>query len=203
MGPLRATASQNVATGTLAWSEQLPGTHHPQSSPPFIYSQTQKSERNLKGHRGVSLFYETGDNGYPEEGSDPWKSVWDLNHSEGSVISKAALQEPLIHIKTVQKDSTPSLSLNILEGEEQPRREIIFIVKGLVHDLNPYGPEISSMCRGLPSYLAYRFQGECRQMNDVLGLSAPSASLPMTPSCVVRLISWREGMPSRGTLTRL
>ncbi|GAB0199211.1 hypothetical protein GRJ2_002386500 [Grus japonensis] len=31
--------------------------------------------------------------------------------------------------------------------------------------------------------------------------SAPSASLLMTPSCVVWSARWREGMPSRGTLT--
>lgn len=30
------------------------------------------------------------------------------------------------------------------------------------------------------------------------GSSAPSASLPLTPSCVVLLPVWREGMPSRG-----
>ncbi|GAB0205581.1 triadin [Grus japonensis] len=34
-----------------------------------------------------------------------------------------------------------------------------------------------------------------------VGSSAPSASLLMTPSCVVWLTCWREGMPSRGTLT--
>ena len=34
-----------------------------------------------------------------------------------------------------------------------------------------------------------------------VGLSAPSASLPMTPSCVVWMMHWREGMPFRGTLT--
>ncbi|GAB0175527.1 mitochondrial enolase superfamily member 1 [Grus japonensis] len=33
------------------------------------------------------------------------------------------------------------------------------------------------------------------------GSSAPSASLLMTPSCVVWSTRWREGMPSRGTLT--
>ena len=31
-----------------------------------------------------------------------------------------------------------------------------------------------------------------------VGLSAPSASLPMTPSCMVRLTCWKAGMPSRG-----
>jgi len=34
-----------------------------------------------------------------------------------------------------------------------------------------------------------------------VGLNAPSASLPTTPSCVAWLINWREGMPFRGTLT--
>ncbi|GAB0186501.1 mitochondrial enolase superfamily member 1 [Grus japonensis] len=36
-----------------------------------------------------------------------------------------------------------------------------------------------------------------------VGSSAPSASLQMTPSCVVWSTRWREGMPSRGTLTVL
>jgi len=36
-----------------------------------------------------------------------------------------------------------------------------------------------------------------------VGLSAPSASLPTTPSSVMWLTSWREGMPFRGTLDRL
>ncbi|GAB0179488.1 hypothetical protein GRJ2_000414100 [Grus japonensis] len=34
-----------------------------------------------------------------------------------------------------------------------------------------------------------------------MALSALSASLPMAPSCVVWSTRWREGMPSRGTLT--
>jgi len=34
-----------------------------------------------------------------------------------------------------------------------------------------------------------------------VGLSAPSASFPPIPSCVVWLTCWREGMPFRGTLT--
>lgn len=89
MGSLRATASQNVATGAMALSEQLLGPHHPQSSPPFICSQTQKSERNLKGHRSMSLFYDTGDDSYPEEGSDPWKSVWDVK-----TVSAPMVQTP-------------------------------------------------------------------------------------------------------------
>jgi len=32
-----------------------------------------------------------------------------------------------------------------------------------------------------------------------VGLSAPSAGLTMTPSCVVQSTHWTEGMPSRGT----
>ena len=34
-----------------------------------------------------------------------------------------------------------------------------------------------------------------------VGLSVPSASFPMTPSCVVQLTCWREEMPSRGSWT--
>ena len=34
-----------------------------------------------------------------------------------------------------------------------------------------------------------------------VGLSAPSASLPMTASGVVWSTHWREGMPFRGTVT--
>jgi len=36
-----------------------------------------------------------------------------------------------------------------------------------------------------------------------VGLSAPSASLPMTPIHVVQSTHWKEGMPSRKTLTGL
>jgi len=36
-----------------------------------------------------------------------------------------------------------------------------------------------------------------------VGLSPPSASLLTTPTCVVQLTWWREGLPSRGTLTDL
>lgn len=32
---------------------------------------------------------------------------------------------------------------------------------------------------------------------------APSASLPMVPSCVVKSACWREGTPSKGALTGL
>jgi len=38
-------------------------------------------------------------------------------------------------------------------------------------------------------------------VTQTVGLSAPSSSLLMTPSCVVWLTRWREGMPFRGTLT--
>jgi len=38
---------------------------------------------------------------------------------------------------------------------------------------------------------------------QTMGLSAHSASLLMAPSCVVQSTYWREGMPSRGTLTGL
>ena len=34
-----------------------------------------------------------------------------------------------------------------------------------------------------------------------LGQSAPSTSLPSTPSCMVWFTCWRQGMPFRGTLT--
>jgi len=37
--------------------------------------------------------------------------------------------------------------------------------------------------------------------DKIVGLSAPSAPLPTTPSCVVRSTRWREGMESRGTWT--
>ena len=37
----------------------------------------------------------------------------------------------------------------------------------------------------------------------IVGLSAPSASLPTTPSCVVRQTHWREAMTSRRTRTGL
>jgi len=40
-------------------------------------------------------------------------------------------------------------------------------------------------------------------VSDTVRLSAPSASLSMTPSCVVRSTCWREGMPSRVTLAGL
>jgi len=38
-------------------------------------------------------------------------------------------------------------------------------------------------------------------INDIVLLSAPPASLQITPSRVVQLILLREGIPSRGTLT--
>ncbi|GAB0207425.1 mitochondrial enolase superfamily member 1 [Grus japonensis] len=47
-------------------------------------------------------------------------------------------------------------------------------------------------------------QGHCSTSLSAtwtVGSSAPSASLLTTPSCVVRSTCWREGMPSRGTLT--
>ncbi|PKU49552.1 rna-directed dna polymerase from mobile element jockey- hypothetical protein [Limosa lapponica baueri] len=41
----------------------------------------------------------------------------------------------------------------------------------------------------------------CSLVTLTVGLSAPSASLLTTPSCVVRSTRWREGMPLRGTWT--
>ncbi|KAM8990938.1 gastrokine-1-like [Ara ararauna] len=100
-----------------------------------------------------------------------WKTIW--NYDNGFIATKV-LPDRSCFICTMNREEFPGFDTlrrlieenRILEGEEQPRREITFIVKGLVRDLNSYGPDISNMCRGIPSYLAYKVQGPQDRYNE-------------------------------------
>jgi len=56
---------------------------------------------------------------------------------------------------------------------------------------------------GIPQGISIRTNLTSFLVARTVVLSARSASLLTTPSCVVRSTRWKEGMPSRGTLTGL
>ncbi|XP_033926485.1 gastrokine-1, partial [Melopsittacus undulatus] len=114
-------------------------------------------ELNLNNERHVATIEQKSTRG-------SWKTIW--NYDNGFIATKV-LPEGTCYISTMKREEFPGFDRlrslieenRVLEGEEQPRREIPFIVKGPVQDLNSYGPDISNMCRGLTSYMAYEVQG--------------------------------------------
>ncbi|XP_061204141.1 gastrokine-1-like isoform X1 [Neopsephotus bourkii] len=123
-----------------------------------------KSERNLKGHRSVSLFYDPEDNIYPEEGSDPWKSVWDVK--TGYVATKVLSKHTCIISKMDESflfdDGFPEPPLGNQGSDPRPlppRENRLLISRDRLQSLRPYGKRIQALCRGVPSYLAYPAAG--------------------------------------------
>ncbi|KAM6235130.1 gastrokine-1 [Porphyrio hochstetteri] len=110
-----------------------------------------------------------------------WKTVW--NYNNGFIATKVP-SEGICFVSTMNRSAMPTLeslltsvSLNV-KGQGVPSREITFLIRGVVHDLQSYGSEVFAMCRGSTTYLAYEVygpqytsynQGSCDRL-DVLHL---------------------------------
>lgn len=123
-----------------------------------------KNERNFKEHHRVSLFYDTGARKNPEEGSDPWKSVWDAK--TGYVATKVLSKHTCIISKMDEGFLFDNLFPESPEGNEgsdprelPPRENRLLISRDRLQTLRPYGKRIQALCRGIPSYLAYPAAG--------------------------------------------
>ncbi|XP_068277405.1 gastrokine-1-like [Nyctibius grandis] len=93
-----------------------------------------------------------------------WKTVW--NYARGYIASKV-LPEGVCFISVMNRavmptfDGLPRLAeeVRVLGGQGQPARAITFDVRRPVQDLQAYGPEIATMCRGFTTYLTYEVYG--------------------------------------------
>ncbi|XP_071435058.1 uncharacterized protein [Pithys albifrons albifrons] len=89
-----------------------------------------------------------------------WKTIWNYNTG---IIATKVMQENTCYISTMKRNEMPSFenlprlareSRNQL-GLGRPRRKITFVTSGLVSNLQSYGADIFSMCKGVPTYQAY------------------------------------------------
>ncbi|XP_053856549.1 gastrokine-1 [Vidua macroura] len=94
-----------------------------------------------------------------------WKTIW--NYDMGFMATKV-LPERACYISIMNRtempsfDALPQLAADI-RNQNRPRpptKEITFtLVKRIIRDLESYGPDIFSMCRGLSTYVAYEVHG--------------------------------------------
>uniref|UniRef100_A0A8C3QRQ7 BRICHOS domain-containing protein n=1 Tax=Cyanoderma ruficeps TaxID=181631 RepID=A0A8C3QRQ7_9PASS len=114
-----------------------------------------------------------------------WKTIW--NYDTGFMATKVQ-PEKACYLSIMNRTEMPSfdalpqlaadirvrLKKNQLLGKP-PTKEITFtLVKRIIRDLESYGPDTFSMCRGLSTYVAYEVHGECRQR--ILYNCCPSTS---------------------------
>ncbi|OWK49558.1 Anthrax toxin receptor 1, partial [Lonchura striata] len=90
-----------------------------------------------------------------------WKTIW--NYDTGFMATKV-LPERACYISIMNRtempnfDALPQLAADIRNqnSPRTPTKEITFtLVKRIIRDLESYGPDIFSMCRGLSTYVAY------------------------------------------------
>ncbi|XP_061334899.1 gastrokine-1-like [Pezoporus flaviventris] len=119
---------------------------------------------NLNNERHVATIEQRSTHG-------SWKTIW--NYENGFIATKV-LPDRSCFISTMNREEFPGFDTlrslteenGILEGEEKPRREVTFIVKEPVEDLNSYSPDISNMCSGLTSYTAHEVRGPQDTYNE-------------------------------------
>nr|XP_031362570.1 gastrokine-1 [Lonchura striata domestica] len=94
-----------------------------------------------------------------------WKTIW--NYDTGFMATKV-LPERACYISIMNRtempnfDALPQLAADIRNqnSPRTPTKEITFtLVKRIIRDLESYGPDIFSMCRGLSTYVAYEVHG--------------------------------------------
>ncbi|XP_029819637.1 gastrokine-1 [Manacus vitellinus] len=94
-----------------------------------------------------------------------WKTLW--NYDTGFMATRV-LPEKACYISIMNRTEMPSFdALPQLAAESRnqnrprpPAKEILFtLIKRNVRDLESYGPDTFSMCRGLTTYVAYEVHG--------------------------------------------
>uniref|UniRef100_A0A8B9I699 Gastrokine 1 n=1 Tax=Anser brachyrhynchus TaxID=132585 RepID=A0A8B9I699_9AVES len=95
---------------------------------------------------------------------ESWKTVW--NYDTGFIASKV-VSENVCYISRMDKIVMPALSsiavlaeeTKNVKGERVVTKDVRYVISNRrIRDLNSYGPEIYSLCRGLTAYLAYQEQ---------------------------------------------
>ncbi|XP_014746848.1 PREDICTED: gastrokine-1 [Sturnus vulgaris] len=94
-----------------------------------------------------------------------WKTIW--NYDTGFMATRV-LPEKACYLSIMNRtempsfDALPQLAADI-RNQNRPRppsKEITFtLVKRTIRDLESYGPDTFSMCRGLSTYVAYEVHG--------------------------------------------
>ncbi|XP_056364521.1 gastrokine-1-like [Oenanthe melanoleuca] len=94
-----------------------------------------------------------------------WKTIW--NYDTGFMATKVLPEKACYHsimnrTEMPSFDALPQLAADIRNHNRPrpPSKEITFtLVKRTIRDLESYGPDTFSMCRGLSTYVAYEVHG--------------------------------------------
>ncbi|XP_016159027.1 PREDICTED: gastrokine-1-like [Ficedula albicollis] len=100
-----------------------------------------------------------------------WKTIWDYNTG---IIATKVVQERTCYISTMNRNVVPSFDALVIYASEnrnqvgfgRPTKKITFVTSGLVNNLRNYGIDITAMCSGLTTYMAYEVHGECKHGNS-------------------------------------
>ncbi|XP_053905563.1 gastrokine-1-like [Cuculus canorus] len=100
-----------------------------------------------------------------------WETI--LNFNTGAVASKV-LPERVCYVSKVHRMEMPDFDeiarliqdgMN-MESQGQPAKKVTFIVQRRIRDLRSYGQDIVDLCRGLPTYVAYKVNRPQDQYNQ-------------------------------------
>ncbi|XP_054373449.1 uncharacterized protein LOC118695117 [Molothrus ater] len=89
-----------------------------------------------------------------------WKTVWNYNTG---IIATKLVQQNTCYISVMNRNEMPSFE-NLAHmasqngnqmGLGRPNKRITFVTNGLVNNLSSYGIEITAMCSGVTTYMAY------------------------------------------------
>ncbi|XP_056364522.1 uncharacterized protein LOC130261889 [Oenanthe melanoleuca] len=89
-----------------------------------------------------------------------WKTIW---HYKAGIIATKVMPERTCYISTMNRNEMPSFENMVklasqnrnLLGFGRPNKKITFVTSGLVNNLTSYGIDITAMCSGLTTYMAY------------------------------------------------
>ncbi|XP_058676071.1 gastrokine-1-like [Ammospiza caudacuta] len=104
--------------------------------------------------------------------SGSWKTIWNYNTG---VIATKVRQQNACYISIMNRNEMPRFdnlarlaeeSRNLIGGFGRPNKRITFVTNGLVSNLNSYGIDITAMCSGLTTYMAYEVTSECKHGNS-------------------------------------
>ncbi|XP_063031219.1 uncharacterized protein LOC134428430 [Melospiza melodia melodia] len=116
--------------------------------------------------------------------SGSWKTIWNYNTG---VIATKVRQQNACYISIMNRNEMPRFdnlahlaqeSRNLIGGFGRPNKRITFVTNGLVSNLNSYGIDITAMCSGLTTYMAYEvttFQGPQVTLGSCITLDVLSA----------------------------
>ncbi|XP_030819953.1 gastrokine-1-like [Camarhynchus parvulus] len=104
--------------------------------------------------------------------SGSWKTIWNYNTG---VIATKVMQQNACYISIMNRNEMPRFdnlahlaqeSRNLIGGFGRPTKRITFVTNGLVSNLNSYGIDITAMCSGVTTYMAYEVTSECKHGNS-------------------------------------